>query len=99
MVCMQHEWLGREGKVHRMCCTLFSYPVVDRLLSLQVVVECTEPVCHTQVLDIWHASVYIYTLKLQICTHDRSPRTVGSALVVCDMLNRPLPTKNVVTLL
>jgi len=52
MVCIQHRWLGREGTVHGMCCTLFSYPVLDRLLSLQVVVECMEPVRHTQVQDV-----------------------------------------------
>ncbi|KAJ8424837.1 hypothetical protein Cgig2_031572 [Carnegiea gigantea] len=60
----------------------------------EVVVECTELVRQTQVQDVWHAFEYIYTLKLQTCIHDYSPRMVGSVSVAWDMLNYPLLTKN-----
>jgi len=97
MVPVQHMLVGREGMVHRMCCTFFSYLIIDRLLSLQVVVECTEQVCHTQLQDAWqHQCIGI--LEMHTCFHDRSSPTVGSESIVCDMVNCPLPTKNVVSL-
>ncbi|KAJ8428622.1 hypothetical protein Cgig2_015740 [Carnegiea gigantea] len=37
----------------------------------------------------------IAILELHTCFHDRSSPTVGSESVVCDMVNCPLPTKNV----
>ncbi|KAJ8446385.1 hypothetical protein Cgig2_019278 [Carnegiea gigantea] len=67
--------------------------VILELISMQVVkvyVEWTESVCSSQVGDAWHASVYVYLVKVQTCLRDCLTRTMGSATGVSELVRCPL---------